>query len=143
MTLHINTKVAISQELDKQGTLLICAQCATVSAPYLKGFKSYCKKCSFLTHFKILAHFPFKTIVVCCYWVVRIRLASGKGNIHMKFPFKTSFQDHCTRFNGKTHTKYRFGSFQNPCLSLITGQWQVDSSCSNHQSLTGILKTSN
>ena len=100
-------------------------------------------KSVFLAPFKTLAHFPFKTIVLCYYWVIRTCHASEKGNIHMKFPFKTFFQDHCTHSEVKPIQNTHLNHFKTLVFSLITAQWQEHSSSSYCLSLTGKPRTSN
>ena len=63
-----------------KGAVYIYAQCPKISAPYLKQFKSYCKKCSFLIHFKTLvlvslqhngrctACISTTTVLLECWW---------------------------------------------------------------------------
>ena len=122
-----------------------CTSSHKISALCPKLFKSYCQKGSILVPFKTLGPVPFKTIRPCKYYI---------SCIHTKFPFKTTAQVnrnflsrplysplHLTGIRPSLNAKFR--SFQDPHISLFPGSWQVDNSFFNHQSSTGMQRTSN
>ena len=101
-----------------------------IPAPYLKQFKIYLKKCSFLTPFKTLAHLPFKTIVLCYYWVIQVYVLTihpckGKYSYEISFQDLLKTQDPCTGSAEKPIWNTDLNHFKTLVLVSLqhNGQW--------------------
>ena len=64
--------------------------------------------------------FPFKTIELCYYWVIRIHIGLKRPKSSIIAHFKTFFQDPCTRFNRTTQVNHTFDHFKT--LVLVSFQ---------------------
>ena len=150
VAVYKNIKTVITQELTVTATWNWHTRCPAYMCTVCQNFNSLTQmvqkllpKVSIFCSFQDPWSFSFQdhciVLLLGCSYMSYV----WKG----KYLYEISFQDLPSRplylFSGKTQTKHRFGSFQDPCFSLIPAQWQADSSCSNHQSLTGMLRTSN